>query len=264
MEKRPISIENCWDILYREYPDIYDAFASVPYTPNKIEVLHERFNLANKIIVDVGSGSGRSSMALAKYAKHVIGIEPEQSMRELAQQNTLKHGLNNIVYVNGRAEHIPLDDDAVDMVIALTAVMYPPEDVIPAFIREARRVIQSSGSIISIDVAPGWYGGELAHIIDDPGAERELQAKHRLFVEESGFAYVDVMQTSDYGSVEKMIRTYGFIFGEQVIGYIKQNKMSSITWKFRVYYETVDDFTRAPDQFSVQGRAHTCGRLHEP
>ena len=76
MTKRPLSIENRWDILYRDYPDIYDEFASVPYTPNKIEILHERFNLTNKIIVDVGSGSGRSSMALAQYAKHVIGVEP--------------------------------------------------------------------------------------------------------------------------------------------------------------------------------------------
>ena len=159
-------------------------------------------------------------------------------MRELAQHNTIKRELNNIIYLNGRAEQIPLDDDSVDMVIALTAVMHPPEDVIPAFIREARRIIKSSGTVISIDVAPGWYGGELAHVIDDPGAERELQAKHRLFVDESGFAYWDIMQTSDYGSMEKMICTYGFIFGEQVIGYIKQNKMSSIKWKFRVYYET--------------------------
>ena len=182
-------------------------------------------------------------MALAKYAKHVIGIEPEQSMRELAQHNTIKRGLNNIVYMNGRAERIPLDNDSVDMVIAVTAVMYPPEDVIPAFIKEARRTIKSRGTVISIDVAPSWYGGELAHVVDDPGAACELQAKHRLFVEESGFEYWDIMQTADYGSMEKMIRTYGFIFGEQVIGYIKQNKMSSIQWKSRVYYEIIDDST---------------------
>ena len=242
MTKRPLSIVNRWDILYRDYPDIYDEFASVPYTPNKITMLHARFNFTNKIIVDVGSGSGRSSIALAKYAKHVIGVEPEQAMRKLAQQNTIKRGLDNIVYVNGRAERIPLEDDSVDIVIALTAVMYPPEDVIPAFIREARRIMKSSGTVISIDVAPGWYGGELAHVIADPSAERELQAKHRLFVDESGFAYWDIIQTSDYESIEKMIRTYGFIFGEQVIGYIKQHKLSSIKWKFRVYYEKIDDF----------------------
>ena len=31
---RPESIENRWDILYREYPEVYDEFASVPYEPD--------------------------------------------------------------------------------------------------------------------------------------------------------------------------------------------------------------------------------------
>jgi ubiquinone/menaquinone biosynthesis C-methylase UbiE len=237
MNGQPISIENRWDILYHEYPEIYDEFASVPYKPNKINILHERFNLTNKIVVDVGSGSGRSSIELAKYAEKVVGVEPETTMRELAQQNTFEQGLDNVVYVDGRAEEIPLASRSVDFVVSLTATMYPPEDVIPAFIHEARRVIKPDGIIVSVDVAPGWYGGALAHVIDHPEAEIELQAKHRVFVHDAGFSYFDVAQTADYGSVEKIIRTYGFIFGEKAIAYIQQNTVTSVKWKFRVYYE---------------------------
>ncbi|KON30119.1 hypothetical protein AC480_01890, partial [miscellaneous Crenarchaeota group archaeon SMTZ1-55] len=113
MKARPLSIENRWDILYRDYPEIYDEFAHVPYTPKMIDILHERFNLINKIIVDVGSGSGRSSIELARYAEKVIGVEPEKSMRDVAQKNTVEQGLDNIVYVDGRAEAIPLEDSAV-------------------------------------------------------------------------------------------------------------------------------------------------------
>lgn len=237
MKERPLSIENRWDVLYRDYPELYDEFANVPYRPKKIDILHERFNLGKKIIVDIGSGSGRSSIELAQYAEKVIGVEPEQSMREIAQKNTVEQGLDNIVYVDGRAEAIPLEDHSVDLVVALTATMYPPEEVIPVFIKEARRVIKPVGTIVSIDVAPGWYGGELAHIIDDPDADVELKAKHHLFVEEAGFSYLDVIQTSYYGSLKKIISTYGFIFGEKVIEYINQNSITSIQWKFRVYYE---------------------------
>ena len=71
-------------------------------------------------------------------------------------KNTAEAGLTNIVYVDGRGEEIPLDDDSVDMVVAITATMYPPEDVIPLFIGEARRVVKSGGMIVSVDVAPGW------------------------------------------------------------------------------------------------------------
>jgi hypothetical protein len=31
---RPESIENRWDILYRDYPEIYAAFMNVPYQPS--------------------------------------------------------------------------------------------------------------------------------------------------------------------------------------------------------------------------------------
>jgi ubiquinone/menaquinone biosynthesis C-methylase UbiE len=237
MKERPLSIENRWDVLYRDYPEIYDEFAHVPHRPKMIDILHERFNLYNKIIVDIGSGSGRSSIELAQYAKKVIGVEPEKSMRAIAEKNTVEQGLDNVVYVDARAEAIPLKDNSVDLVVALTASMYPPEEVIPVFIKEARRVLKPIGTIVSIDVAPGWYGGELSQLIDHPDADVELTAKHRLFVEEAGFSYLDVIQTAYYGSLEKIISTYGFIFGDKVIEYIKQNRITSIQWTFRIYYE---------------------------
>jgi len=239
MKERPQSIENRWDILYRDYPEVYDEFANVPYTPRMIDVLHEKFDLKGKTIADIGSGSGRSTLLLAEYAEHVIGVEPEKAMREEAFKNTAEAGLTNVVYVDGRGEEIPLDDDSVDMVVAITATMYPPEKVIPLFIREARRVVKPGGLIVSIDVAPGWYGGELVGIIDDPDADVDLCAKHQCFVDYAGFDFFDVVQTSHYGSLEKIIDTYGFIFGVKAIEHIKENNITSIKWTFRAYFEEV-------------------------
>ena len=236
MKERPLSIENRWDILYRDYPEVYDEFASVPYEPRMIDVLHDMFDFTDKTIADIGSGSGRSTIQIAEYAEKVIGVEPEKAMREEALKNTGEAGLDNIVYVDGRAEEIPLDDNSVDMVVALTATMYPSEEVIPVFIEEAKRVVKSGGLIVSVDVAPGWYGGELAGVIDDPDADVDLRGKHWCFVDEAGFEYFDVIQTSHYGSLEKIIGTYGFIFGVNAIEYIKENDITSIKWVFRAYY----------------------------
>jgi len=63
-------------------------------------------------------------------------------------------------------------------------------------------------------------------------------ARHRLFVDEAGFSYFDVEQTSHYGSLEKIIGTYGFIFGGKVIDHIRRNEITSVKWRFRVYYCT--------------------------
>jgi ubiquinone/menaquinone biosynthesis C-methylase UbiE len=236
MKDRLISFENRWDILYRDYPEIYDEFANVPYKPRMIDVLHEKFDINRKLIEDVGSGSGRSTIQLARYAEQVIGVEPEKSMRGQAKKNTEELGIDNIVYIDSRAEEIPLDNDLADMVVAVTATMYPPEDVIPKFIKEAQRVTKPGGTVISVDVAPGWYGGELADIIDDPDADIYLMTKHNVFVEKAGFSFLDVEQTSYYGSLEKITSTYGFISGKKAIDHIKKNKVTSIKWTFRVYY----------------------------
>ena len=237
---KPLSIENRWDILYSDYPEVYDEFANVLYEPNKIDILHEKFNFNGKTIVDIGSGSGRSTIPLARYAKKVIGVEPEKAMRDEAEKNTVEVGLENIQYVDGRAEDIPLADDSVDIALALTAVMYPPEEVVPVFIKEARRVVKLGGVIVSVDVSPGWYGGELSHVIDDLDADVELQTRHHCFVDDAGFSYFDIDQTSHYGSLEKIIGTYGFIFGIKTIDYVKEHNITSINWRFRVYYLGID------------------------
>lgn len=157
-KRRGETIENRWDILYRDYPEVYDEFAGVPYDPPMIEVLHGLFDFRGKKVVDIGSGSGRSTFSIAAYAEHVIGVEPEASMRKIAEEKAKKQGVSNVSFVDGCAEDIPLDTGSVDMVVAITATMYPPEKVIPRFVEEAARVVRGGGAVVSVDVAPGWYG----------------------------------------------------------------------------------------------------------
>ena len=98
----------------------------MPYEPGMMIVLHERFDFTGRTIADIGSGSGRSTLKLAEYAEHVIGVESEKAMRKEALKNTAESGVTNIEYVDGRGEEIPLPDDSVDMIVAITATMYPP------------------------------------------------------------------------------------------------------------------------------------------
>jgi len=237
---RPETIENRWDILYRDYPEVYDEFASFPYNPPMIEVIHAMFDLSGKEIVDIGSGSGLSTFPLAKYAKGVIGIEPEKAMRELAGKKALELGISNIKFIEGRAEAIPLDEKSVDMVTAFTATLYPPRQMVPLFVAEASRVTKSGGLVLAVDIAPSWYGGELAEIIGDVDADVESWAKHRAFVDDAGFSYKDIDQIQDYGSLEKIIGTYGFIFGRKAIDHLRAHNKTTIKWRFRMFYKIIE------------------------
>ena len=42
-KQRPESLEGRWDILYRDYPEVYEEFARIPKVPDFIDVMVARF-----------------------------------------------------------------------------------------------------------------------------------------------------------------------------------------------------------------------------
>jgi len=236
-KKKPISIENRWDILYRDYPEVYDEFSSFPYHPTWHSVLSKKFNFKNKLIVDIGSGSGKSTFGLALYAKYVIGVEPEDAMRELAIEIQKSKKIENIEFKKGSLSKIPLQDNSVDAILGITTVGLNNDDDMNNFITEASRVLKHRGYIIMLNIAPGWYGGNLEKYIRD---EDESHGKmvDDMYIKK-GFDKIDFFTIQDYQNPKNMIDTYGFIFGKLVIQHIKENNLSKIKWKLRVRYKQI-------------------------
>jgi SAM-dependent methyltransferase len=227
---RPETIENRWDLLYRDYPEVYEAFAATPYSPDVYELLAGVIDLRGKSIADVGAGTGKSSLALARYAGQVTGIEREAAMLQLARENAQSSGLGRVSFCAGDAMAIPLGDKTVDLVTGITLALYPPEQY-KAYIREGLRVAKEA--VVYLGIAPGWYGGDLY------AANAELQgvdeAVDRVF-QEAGFAYQDVFTDQEYGTLEHIVATYGFIFGRKAIDTLRREQKTCIRWKFRVFW----------------------------
>ena len=228
---RPESIENRWDILYRDYPEVYEAFSSAPYFPTVVEQLSGIVDLRGKVIADVGAGTGKSSRALAQYAKKVIGIEREPAMlhQALLSSGHISGGLET--YLVGDAQALPLADNSVDIVTGITLVVYPPSRY-GVFIREGLRVAR--GPVVYVGIPPGWYGGELYDVIE--GFEKVDDVIDKVFIEEYGFSHQDIDTVQEYGTVDHIVSTYGFIFGRRAIKYLRRENKTTIHWRFRVYW----------------------------
>jgi len=237
MKQKPLTIENRWDILYADFPEVYDEFASVPKDPPLLQALIKCVDFHDKVVADVGSGSGLSSFEIAKMAKKVIGVELEDAMREIAERERTHRELDNVEFMEGDAKNIPLPDDSVDIVTGITLAIYPV-DGFRDFVREATRITVDHGLIVMINITPGWYGGELANIIvNEIETDTELD---NLLVNELGFLYEDIDTNQEYGSLDKIIRTYGFIFGKNAIDYLQENNKTSIKWRFRIHHKKVE------------------------
>jgi ubiquinone/menaquinone biosynthesis C-methylase UbiE len=159
--ERPESLEGRWDILYEDYPEVYEEWGRIPKVPDFMDVMFARFPLDGKVVVDVGSGTGISTFKLAEHAGSVFGIEVEEAMIRLARDAARERGVTNVRFELGDAERLPLADDSVDAAIGITLAGGDVAKVAT----EMERVVRPGGLVLRGDVAPGWYGGELGPVI---------------------------------------------------------------------------------------------------
>ena len=233
---RPESLEGRWDILYRDFPEVYEEWGKIPKVPELLDVIVNRFPLKGKVVVDVGSGTGDSSFKLAKHADSVIGIEIEEAMLSVAAERARERRPENVHFELGDAEHLPLEDDSVDAAVAITLAEGDIRDVAA----EMERVVRRRGLVLRADVAPGWYGGELGPIITGCARDETAPKGSRDDVLAGlGYEGIDVFMDQDYGSVERVVRTYGFIHSKRVIDYIREHDVTTIRWKVRARFKVV-------------------------
>jgi len=95
------------------------------------------------LVVDLGSGTGRFTSALAQtFSAQVLGVEPAPNMRVTA--NAKPHP-TSVRFVQGQAESILLDNGVVDLVF-MSQVLHHLADC-PKALREIGRVLKSNGSL---------------------------------------------------------------------------------------------------------------------
>jgi ubiquinone/menaquinone biosynthesis C-methylase UbiE len=231
---KPESLEGRWDILYRDYPEVYEAFAQIERQPDILAVLGERFHFAGKRIADIGSGTGASTLKLAQVAESVVGIEIDEGMNAIAVSKAQAAGVRNVQFRLGDAEHIPLEDGCVDVAIGVTLAGGEVHKVA----QEMERITGPEGWAMRVDVAPGWYGGELNPVITGrPRDESPEKGSLDEILPRLGYSVLDVFLDQDYESVEQAVETYGFIHGKATIDYIRAKRVTAIRWKFRVHYK---------------------------
>lgn len=97
-----------------------------------------------QVVLDLGSGTGRFSPALAEtFGGPVYGVEPYDRMRAVAERDA---GHDNVTYLAGSAEHIPLPDAGCDLVLLFLSFHHVVDR--PAAAREIARVLRPAGRVL--------------------------------------------------------------------------------------------------------------------
>jgi SAM-dependent methyltransferase len=68
-------------------------------------------------VLDVGAGTGRMTLQVAKHAKHVTALEPSPNMLTVLQENMAKQQIPNITCINQTLEEME-STESYDLVVA--------------------------------------------------------------------------------------------------------------------------------------------------
>lgn len=155
-------------------------------------------------VLDLGSGGGVDVLLSARRVGSdgfVYGLDMTPEMVELAERNRVAAGAENVRFLEGRIEQIPLPDDGIDVVLSNCVVNLSPDK--PAVLAEAYRVLRPGGRLAIADIAtrgalPEAIRGSLAAWAGCVAGALDVDELHALLVD-AGFEQPEVQIVRSFG-----------------------------------------------------------------
>lgn len=232
-----------FDWLSSRHPDLYHDFALS--SVGLIEKLHTLFDLTGHDVVDIGAGTGRSSLGAAQKARKVFAVEFYASAAAFGKNQVESAHGTNVHYVVGNRPQLPLPQSCVDVAISCWAELNP---------EEAYRVLKPDGYLIQLGSTPDALCGELTTLLapDYPWIPQE-SAPPEVF----RAGYPDTYSTTDssiwnnipvtgpihihhftyvvdYKHYAEVASMTGRLYGPKARNYFTARKQSTFSWRLQI------------------------------
>ena len=158
---------------------------------------------AGETVLDLGSGGGIDVLLSAKRVGatgKAYGLDMTDEMLALAHENQRKAGIENVEFLKGEIENIPLPENSVDMVISNCVINLSGDK--DRVLREAFRVLRPDGRFAVSDVVVrGTVPAEIRRSVElwvgcVAGALEESEYRTKLAA--AGFEDIEIEHTRVY------------------------------------------------------------------
>ena len=158
---------------------------------------------AGEIVLDLGSGGGIDVLLSARRVGptgKAYGLDMTDEMLALARENQRRAGVENVEFLKGEIENIPLPDNSVDVIISNCVINLSADK--DQVLREAFRVLKPGGRfavsdvVVHGDVPPEVRESVLLWVGCIAGALQDTEYSAKLAA--AGFAAIEIEPTRMY------------------------------------------------------------------
>lgn len=151
-------------------------------------------------VLDLGSGGGADVLISARRVGpggRAIGLDMTDEMLDLARRNAVAEGVENVEFLKGDIESIPLPDRSVDVVISNCVINLSVDKTL--VLREAARVTRPGGRLAVSDVVADdeMDAATRADLASWTGciAGALTEGEFRASLEQAGFVDIEIAET---------------------------------------------------------------------
>ncbi len=209
--------------IYKTEGDKYEALiAREDYQGNILESLREITPLENRVVYDLGAGTGRLICLLAPLVKYVRAFDISEEMLRVCRQKLTASGLTNWQVDVADHRQLPVVDQSADLVVSGWSVAYlavwNPETwraELEKWMDEMERILKPGGQIV---------------LFESLGTGNELPIKlehlkdYYPWLDEAGFQHKWVRTDYGFDSLDEAESLSRFFFGDELGDKVRENK----------------------------------------
>jgi ubiquinone/menaquinone biosynthesis C-methylase UbiE len=209
--------------IYKTEGDKYEALiAREDYQGNIMRSLREITSLENRVVYDLGAGTGRLSCLLAPRVSHVRAFDISEEMLRVCREKFTASGLTNWQADVADHRQLPVEDKSADLVVSGWSLSYlavwNPESwraELEKWMDEMKRVLKPNGHIILFESL-------------GTGNESPIHLEHLKdfypWLDEAGFQNKWIRTDYKFDSLEESEYLSRFFFGDELGDKVKENK----------------------------------------
>ena len=209
--------------IYKTEGDKYEALiAREDFQGNILKSLREITPLENRVVYDLGAGTGRLAGLLAPHVKHVRAFDISEEMLRVCREKFIASGAVNWQVDVADHRQLPVADLSADLVVSGWSLSYlavwNPESArseLKKWMDEMNRVLRSNSYIVLFESL-------------GTGNESPIQLEHLKdfypWLDEVGFQHKWIRTDYKFDSLEEAEYLSRFFFGDELGDKVKQNK----------------------------------------